>query len=141
MITLKKYETEDWSKINDAVEPFMPLLKSSEFNKAARRGIAVTAIEDGNVMACGGITYVNNKEGIVWVKVSRKCLKQSFRWARTIRETFDIMMASVGDLQISTYIIDNFCKGEKLARLIGLEKIDETEQYNGNTYNKYSTVI
>jgi len=136
MITLKEYEPEDWSAITDAVEPFSPLTPTKEFLEMTKNSVAVTAIENGNVMACGGITYTSDETGIVWVKVSRKC--QGYRWARSIRETFRIMMDSIGDLRISTYVIRDFCKGDKLARLIGLQKTDEYEEYNGNIYYKYS---
>jgi len=141
MIILREYKADDWAKIDDAVEPFMPLMPVREFLEMAKRGLAITGVEDGNVMACGGVTYMNDKEGIVWVKVSKKCLKQSFRWARTIRETFNLMIESAGELKITTYVLDNFCRGEKLARLIGLKRTDETEEYNGNTYHKYTVVI
>lgn len=139
MIILKKYEVEDWLKIDDAVEPLM-YMESSEFNKVVRQGIAVTAVEDGIVMSCGGIAYVNEKEGMVWVKVSKKCFRQSFRWARTILEAFRIMMDAIGDLHISTYVLSDFPKGDKLARMIGLYKTGETEEYKSNTYYKYTAV-
>ncbi len=138
MITLRKYEADDWAKIDDAIEPFMPVTLKDKLNE---RGLVITAIEDGRTMACGGIVYANGDEGVVWVKVSRKCLRKPLRWARTIREAFGLMKESVGDLRIVTYILENFCKGEKLARLIGMKRTNETEEYNGNTYNKYVAVI
>lgn len=141
MITLREYEAEDWTKIDDAVEPFMLVEPLEDFNKVAQRGLAVTAVEDGNVMACGGVAYINHEEGIVWVKVSEKCLEQSYGWARTIRETFRIMMKSLGSMTIITYILTDFCKGEKLARLIGMKKTDKTYEYNGNIYNKYAVMV
>jgi len=140
MITLRKYETKDWLRIDDAVEPFMFMESFDEFNKAVQQGIAVTAIEDGNVMSCGGIAYINEQEGIVWVKVSKKCLRQPFRWARTILESFRIMMDSIGDLHISTYILSGFDRGDKLARMIGLYKTGETEMHKCNTYYRYTAV-
>lgn len=139
MITLREYEIEDWSKIDDAIEPFIPPVPIEDFLKMTKRGVAITGVEDGEIMACGGIAYTNDKDGTVWLKVSRKCA--GYGWARTIRETFGLMKESVGDLRISTYILENFCKGEKLARLIGMKRTDETEEYNGNTYNKYTVVI
>lgn len=140
MITLREYDVEDWSRIDDAVEPFL-FHELDEFHKVLQRSIAVTASEDGIVMACGGIAYINNKEGIVWIKVSKKCLRQSYRWARTIRETFKIMMDSIGSITVITYILKGFYKGEKLARLIGMEKADKTYEFNDNTYNKYMVMI
>ncbi len=141
MIILKEYKPEDWTKISDAVEPFMFLKSLEEFNKKTKRGIAVTATENGEIMACGGITYTSDTEGAVWVKVSRKCFKQSYRWARSIRETFRIMMDSIGSMTVTTYILNDFCKGERLAGLIGMKRTDDTEEFNGNVYNKYMVVI
>ena len=48
------------------------------------------------------------------------------------------MKDSVEDLKIYTYVIKGFCKGDKLARMIGLKKTDEYEEYNGNIYFKYA---
>lgn len=141
MITMKEYDPKDWLEIIDAVEPFLFLESLDEFNKVAQRGIAVTAVEDGEVMACGGVAYINNDEGIVWVKISKRCLRHSFRWARTIKETFGLMMDAMKPVKIITYIQSDFCKGEKLARLIGMKKLDETFVYNDLTYNKFTVVI
>ena len=112
-----------------------------QFDDIAKKGIAVTAIDSGRTMACGGVAFTSESEGIVWCKMSKDCAKRPFMWARIIKETFDIMVKSVGKVGISTYILDNFCKGEKIARLINLKRSGETEEYNGNTYNKYSMVI
>lgn len=141
MIILREYKVEDWSKIDDAIEPFMTLKPVKDFSEMVKRGLVITGVEDGHIMACGGVSYTSECEGVVWVKISRKCLRQPLGWARTIHETFRLMKEAVGDLQISTYIVNNFCKGEKLARLIGLKRTDETEEYNGHIYNKYSMVI
>lgn len=134
----RDFETEDWLMIKDAVEPFMPMAPSG-FLEQTDRGISITAVEDGEVMACGGITFMNDKEGIVWVKVSKKCQERPFEWARTIRETFKLMMDSV-DVEVSTFILSGFCQGEKLARLIGLKPTDEKYTYNGNTYYRFKAV-
>jgi len=141
MINLKEYETEDWSRINDAVEPFMFHEPLKEFNDIVQRGVAVTAIEDGNVMICGGIAYVSDDEGIVWVKVSKKCLSQPIRYARGIKEVFKYMMDSLDSMTITTYILEEFCKGERLARLIGMKRVGVPYEFNGKMYNKYSVVI
>ena len=140
MITLKKYETKDWLKINDAVEPFMFMESFGEFNKLVQRGIAITAIEDGAVMSCGGIAYINEKESLVWVKVSKKCLSQPVRYARGIRETFKLMIKSLGSMKIVTYIVEDFCKGERLAKMIGMKKVGKTYEFNSKMYNKYMVV-
>ncbi|KKL98471.1 hypothetical protein LCGC14_1824090 [marine sediment metagenome] len=137
MILFKEFKIEDWSEIEDAVEPFAPEVPLD----ALSRGISTTAVEDGEIMACGGIVLESETKGTIWCKVSKKCLRKSFRWARTMKEAFGLMMDTLGDVEISTYILKGFCKGDKLARLIGLKKTDETETLNGNTYYKYTAVI
>jgi len=140
MLTFREYKTADWIKIKDAVEPFMLCESTEEFNRIARRGIAVTAVEDDEIMACGGVAYMNENEGLAWVKVSKKCLKHPYRWARTIRETFRLMTKAIGSMTVTTYILKEFCKGEKLARFIGMEKTDDTCEFKNKTYNKYMVV-
>jgi len=141
MITVQLYKKGDWAKIKDSTEPFMPIREKSEFDEIAARGIAVTATENDKAMACGGVAFLNEHEGTVWVKMSKDCAKRPVMWARAIKETFGLMVESAGNVKITTYILENFCKGEKLARLIGLKKTDETAEHNGNTYNKYTVVI
>ena len=136
---IRKYKDEYWAMIKDAVEPFSPLLPSDSFLHIADRSVAVTGMEGDEVMACGGITFVSNTEGLVWVKVSKKCRQNAYKWARTIKETFSIMIDSV-DVTVATYVLKDFCKGDRLARMIGLFKTDKTEEYNGQTYYKYTAV-
>lgn len=132
---VRLYKDSDWSEIKDAVEPFSPLLPNLQIEK---RSVAVTAIEDGKIMGCGGITFISDTEGLIWVKVSKKCRKAAYTWARTIRETYTAMVDSIGEIKISTYIVKGFCKGDKLARMIGLKKTGEFQEYKGNIYYKYS---
>lgn len=140
MITLKEYETEDWIKIDDAIEPFMPFKSLDEFNVIVKRGIAVTAIENGNVMACGGIAYKTDDEGLVWVKVSKKCFSKPVKYAKGIMDVFKVMIESLGHMTVTAYIVDNFCKGERLAKMIGMKRIGIPIEFNGNKYNLYSVV-
>ena len=140
MIVLKKYKPSDWTAITDAVEAFVPPQTMEEFLRMTAQGVAVTGVEDGVVMACGGVAYMSETEGTIWVRVSRKCWNHPYRWARTIRESF-IMIKKCVDVNISTYILSDFCQAEKLARLIGLKKTDEKVEHNGNTYNRYMAVI
>ncbi|KKN12021.1 hypothetical protein LCGC14_1020690 [marine sediment metagenome] len=132
---MRLYEDSDWLEIKDAVEPFSPLLPN---DSVSERSLAVTAIEGGEIMACGGITFISDTEGLVWVKVSQKCKRSAYRWARTIRETFTAMIESIGDIEVSTYVVKDFCKGDKLARMIGLKNTGIFQEYKGNKYYKYT---
>jgi len=138
MITLRLYKDEDWRAITDAVEPFSPLFPSDSFLHIADRSIGVTGMEDDKVMACGGITFVNDDEGYVWVKVSRKCLAEGSKWLRVIRDVFGLMTESIDGLKLSSYVLEGFDKGDRLARIVGLKKTDKTEKYQDNIYCKYT---
>ena len=138
MIVLREYNTDDLVKIDDAVEPFMPKMPIKEFTEMTQRGVAATGVEDGDVRACGGIAYFNDNDGVVWLKVSKKCLNHSFQWLRVIRETFKIMKEAVGDVAVSTYVLSGFCKGQRLARLVGMKPTNEAEEFQGNIYIKYT---
>jgi len=140
MITLRPYKDSDWKAITDAVEPFSPLLPSDSFMDISKRSVAVTGVEDGEIMACGGITFTTNEEGLVWVKVSTKCGQNGYTWARAIREVFTALMDSIAELQVSTYVVDNFCKGDRLAKMIGLKNTGKFQEYKGNKYYKYTAV-
>lgn len=142
MITLKEYEVEDWVSIDDAVEPFSPMMPPDGFLEMTRKnGVAVTAIEDEKTMACGGVVYVGKGESVVWVKVSKKCLEQPFKWARTILETFRIIKETLHPMTVTSYIMEEFCKGERVARMIGMKKTGVPYDLNGKKYNKYAVVI
>ena len=139
MIEIRLYEKGDWNKIDDAIEPFMPT--HADFDSVAKRGVAVTAMDGDKAMACGGVELTNDKEGTVWVKVSKACAKRPVLWARTIKDTFRLMTESVGHIEIYTYVLKDFCKGEKLAKLIKMKRTDNSIEHNGNIYNKFTVVV
>ena len=141
MIIMREYILDDWLKITDAVEPFMFLEPFDNFNEIVQRGLAVTAVENNVIMACGGVAYINDKEGVAWLKMSRKCLGQTYRWGRTVKETFSLITKSLGNMKVITYILKDFCKGEKLAKMIGMAKSDKTHEFNDNVYHRYMVVI
>jgi hypothetical protein len=132
MIQFIEYKPEHYESIQDAVEPFSGLKDEIDVKG---RGVAITAT-DGDVMACGGIVYTSETEGMVWVRISRKCKDNAFMWARTIKETFRLMVKST-KLKVFTYVIDDFVEGDRLARSIGLFRTGESKEHNGNLYHRY----
>jgi hypothetical protein len=137
MIEVRLYQHGDWEAIIDAVEPFSPPFPTEEFNQMIVHSLAATGLEGGRIMACGGITLTSDNNGLVWLKMSKQCGRNAYRWGRTIKETIICMKEALGITNIYTYIVDNFCKGDKLARMVGLRRTDEHEKYKGNKYYKY----
>jgi hypothetical protein len=132
MIELREFKLEDFTAIENAVEPFCT---ADDVNGATEQGIAVTAT-DGACMACGGICMMED-EGIAWMKISEGCKDNAYAWARTIKEAFSLMIESV-DMPVVTYILKGFCQGDRLARAIGMKKTNIKAEFNGNIYYKYT---
>lgn len=132
MIELRDFKIEDFTAIQDAVEPFCT---AEDVDRATEQGIAVTAT-DGACMACGGICMAGD-EGVAWMKISKDCKDNAYAWARTIIEAFELMIESV-DIPVVTYILKGFCQGDRLAMAIGMKKTDIKKEINGNIYYKYT---
>ena len=94
-------------------------------------------MEDGKVMACGGVAFLTDTTGVAWMRMSRLCKGKPFRWARSIKVAFKLALETLDDMDIYTYIIDGFCAGDRIARSCGLKMTDEYEEHNGNRYYKY----
>lgn len=142
MITLKEYETEDWVNIDDAIEPFTPMTPPDGFLEMTRKnGVAVTGIENGKTMACGGIVCVGNDEGIIWVKASKKCLNQPFKWGKSMFDIFKVISETLHPITITAYIVEGFRRSERMARMVGMKKIGVPYDMNGKKYNKYAVVV
>jgi len=141
MINIELYQKGDWDKIETPVEPFVPEFGDGEFDKLAEHGIAVTATDEDGVFACGGVTLLNDESGTVWVKIRNTPAISPISMARCVREVFDIMVNSVGGCDISTYVLDGFTKGEKLARFIGMEKNCKSVEFNNHKYNRFTMVV
>lgn len=127
---LRLYKSNDWDKIN-VFEPFMVPVDSKDYCN----GLAVTAIDNGRILGCGGIVFVGNI-GMVWVRLDKN-LGSHISAARTILRMFNTMRDLVGDMKVIAYVLDCFERGERLASFVGLKKNCEKIKFNGNSYNKW----
>jgi len=131
VIFFRQFKLQDWIDI-DAVEPFCPRFPTDEFSKAVKNGFAVTAVRDDKIMACGGLVFA--AEPVVWLKVAKNCY--SLALAKAIIDTAKIIREIV-DAPIYTYILEDFKKSERLAKIIGFEKTSERFEYENRFYRKY----
>jgi len=131
VILYRPFELQDWIDIK-AVEPFCPDFPTDNFLNAVKNGAAVTAVQDDKIIACGGIVFLDDT--FLWLKVAKGY--QSIELAKVIIETAEFLIQTV-KTPIYTYVLKNFKKGEKLAKLVGFKKTNETKEYNHHTYMKY----
>ena len=132
MIMLREFKPEDLDLITDPIEPFCSMEGGGMVEYA---GVGLTAYDE-NAVACAGVTYTNDGEGYIWMKMSCKCMDNAYAWARTVKEGFKIMVDSCG-VKVYTYILDGFKIGERLAKSLGMKRTGDTETMNGKTYYKY----
>ena len=66
MILFQEFKTEDWLAISDAVEPFASTELLKDFFGVVNNGVSMTAVEGGEIMACGGIIIESATKGTVW---------------------------------------------------------------------------
>ena len=135
------YKKGDWAKVKETVEPFMPLTDDGFFDDIALLGIAVTVTEDDKSICCGGVTFLSKDDGYVWIKINKNCITNIIATARVIRETFELMLDSMSGIKVSTYILDGFRKGERLARFVGMKKNCKSICFRNHKYNKFMVVI
>jgi hypothetical protein len=139
MIAVELFKQQDWHDVESFTEPFLREVQDDKFFEELGNGVALTAKKNGKVMACGGIMYAPDGEGVTWLKASRECLKSPVTWTRTFRDGFR-MMQGVMDVKAVCYVLKGFCEGGRVARLIGMKTTGEEVEQNGKTFIKYMAV-
>ena len=135
-----KFEREDWFEITDPVEVMSDDVVENmgdKFFEYVDNGVAVTVREEGQVTTCGGIAMFDDKCGGIWIKVSKKATERPFRLIEAIKDSFDVLRNTLGDVTIIAHVRDGFTKGEKMARFFGFQKTEEFEEYNGDKLYVY----
>jgi hypothetical protein len=134
---LVEFKESHWSEIADPIEPFSPDMQTEDFFKMVKNGVSITGMEDGKVMACGGVSFIDDENGMAWLKASQTCLLKPLKWARRFKDVFRVMREAM-DVEVATYVLSGFCQGDRVARLIGMKSTGEETEQNGNTYIKYT---
>jgi len=132
MITVRKYEEGDWQQITTPVEPFLP----TDMPDMGDDSIKLTGVENGRVIGCGGVIFAGD-EAILWLKLAAGT---SIVSARVVKEIYSILKSSITDKIMTTYVLQDFAKGEKLASFLDMKQEPVTTTYDGRVYNKYVEV-
>lgn len=121
MILFKEFEASDldFETIEDLDENWTP-----EFAKAVEDSkLAVTAVVDNKVVACGGVHPVDDFSGEIWIRLSHWCVDHPVRIIRWLRSGFDVVEEKYPFKQINAHVKEGFCESEKLLRFLGFTDI------------------
>jgi len=131
LIELRICEDGDWESIADPVEMGLP--EQNVFQDS----VGLTAIVDGEIRVVGGIWLVDEDTGYLWMKISKQISKHPKQLMRVLREGLAILDDSFGVPHILTYVDENFVQGDRLCRLMGLERTEESKEHENKRYFVY----
>jgi len=131
-VRIREFKIEDWDNIKDVVEPFTLCDVPKEI---IQMGWGITAIEDDEILGCGGVLLTEEDEGSIWVKLSRKATKKPVRTMLIIRDCLKIIKESFELDSMVSYVLQRFKKGQRMAEYFGFYPTGQTIKYRGKKYN------
>lgn len=100
-------------------------------------GLAITTVENGEVISCGGIVMQNDDTGVVWMRNSNKVRNRPFFIYDIFKAGLKILDDTMETPHLICYVIDGFREGEVLVKHF-MAKTDEFLEHNNKKYYKYS---
>ena len=139
---IRVFQKEDLQNMNIHISQawIKPYLTDEVLNSIEVSQDAYTVVEDGKVIACGGVALTEDGIGKAWAffsddagKYMYKITKMVLKYLPTFRE-YDKIVASVED---------NFEQGNKFMNLVGFTKEKFIENFlpNGASVNMYGRSI
>lgn len=139
-IYIRPFKKEDIKEL----EPIEPAIGHDGIIELAEQietsGLAVTAIKNGEVVGCGGVHPVTEREGELWVRISVKAVNFKFEMARSIREVLKIIEERFEFPVLNAYVQDKFCVGKRMLVKFGYELVRHISE-NGIKYAIYSKTV
>lgn len=129
---IREFEIEDWDNIKNVVEPFTLCDVPKEI---INMGWGITAIEDGEILGCGGVLLTGENEGSIWVMLSKEAAKKPVRAMLVIRDCLRIIRKSFELDTMVSYVLQKFKKGKRMAEYFGFYPTGQTIKYRGRKYN------
>jgi len=139
MIRLREYRDGDIDAISDAIES---TVLDSQCRELYNDGLFVTLEKDGKPVATGGLVIKDENTAEAWAKVdvsigSKSERKALHRLLRAFSEALELISESLGFPVVYACVQDGFKGGERFARALKFERIEESFDKDGKQYNYY----
>lgn len=131
---LRLYKKGDYDAIEDSTEP---LGRPADESLIEEYSVSLTIDDEGVPVACGGIIYDTETDGIVWVKISNKMTRKTLVLVKVLRNGLDILIDSFGFKKITARVREDFCAGHRFIRHFGFKPTTETFKILSDTYRIY----
>jgi hypothetical protein len=142
MITFRKFTESDWFEIDDPVSVYSDKVNDiiKEFFGLLKNGVNFTMVENGKVICCGGVVYVDENNAESWIRLSTRAAQKPLAILKTVKVGFDMITRSLGAINVSSHVLEGFEAGERLAEYLGFKKTEDFMLINDKKYNKYAKI-
>ena len=137
MIEIRMYEDGDYEAIDDCVEPFAGHCDTSEMNEI---GVHFTVTEDGKPIGTGGVVYITDDEGEVWLRLSKEFIAKPITMMRIVREGFGLVKECCGLRVVTAKVQEKFSEGKRLVERFGFRSDGKLISVFGFKYRIYKWV-
>jgi len=142
MITFRKFVESDWFEIDDPVNKYYDKINDviKEFFSLLGNGVNFTMVENDKVICCGGVVYIDDNNAEAWIRLSTRASNKPLKLLKTIKVGFDMILRSLGSVNVSSHVLDGFNAGERLTEYLGFNKTEEFMIIGDKKYNKYAKI-
>ena len=133
-MNLRLYQKGDFDAITDCTEP---IGRPTDENLILEYSVSLTVEDDGVPVACGGVIYDTETDGIVWLRLSNNMAHKTISLVRLLRNGLAILVDSFGFDRITARVKEDFGEGHRFARRFGFTPTKETFKIFSDTYRIY----
>lgn len=123
---IRNFKKEDWYAITDPVEADAVSIEPDMLD-IVERGIAITVEDDKGVVGCGGVVLYDEKNGEMWVRLSKRVGK--FEAIEAICSGMKILKDAFSDVSLYCRVRQDFEKAHKLVKWLGFKPECFTDGY------------
>ena len=139
MIRLREYQDGDMARITSAIESN---IGDNECREKSNQGMFITLEKDGIPVATGGLIMSDVDTAEAWAKVDKYLVTQSsvkerVSLVRAFSEALDMVTDCLGFPMVFAVVQKGFVRGEKLAKVLKFDLMDDSYKRQGIIYNYY----
>ena len=144
MVTIRPYQPEDYLAITRREFDEITFKNRSNPDATARelaKGMAFTGVNEGGIIACGGVLPIWKGVGEAWAVTSPLVQKYPLVFAKTMRsKLIEIIIANSFE-RVQTIVDAEFRVSQRWLERMGFKYEGEMEKYiSGRTYLRYAWI-
>ena len=134
---IRDFKPEDYFAIKDPIDRFPEEVTRENIESAMKSGVCVTAVDNDEVIGCGGAIVTGENEAELWVRLSQKVQAIKFKAVEVICSGMRVITESLEGFSFKCKVAENFEVGERLVSWLGFKKTSNVEMINNTKYFIY----